>query len=137
MAESFRCTIVTPERQVFDEPVTYAAVPAWDGQVGIMAQRAPLLVKLGDGVLRVDFPQGGSRLFFIGGGFAQMKDDKLTVLTPESVPSEEVVQKDAQAQLQEAQAIVPSSEKEVVRQQRGIARAQALLELAGKSGGQG
>ncbi|MCX5661239.1 MAG: F0F1 ATP synthase subunit epsilon [Planctomycetota bacterium] len=135
MAETFRCTIVTPERQVFDEPVVYASIPAWDGQIGLMAQRAPLLAKLGDGILRLDFPQGGSRLFFVGGGFAQMKGDKLTVLTPEAVPAEEVVQKNAQAQLQEAQAIVPSTEKEALRQQRGIQRAQALLELSGKTGG--
>lgn len=134
MAESFRCTLVTPERQLLDEPVAYASIPGWDGQIGLMHQRAPLLVKLGDGLLRLDFAQGGSRWFFLGGGFAQMKNDKLTLLTPEAVAAEEVVQKDAEASLEEAQAIVPTSEPDFERRQRGLRRAQALLELATKAG---
>ena len=48
---AFQCVIVTPEAQVFDESVTQAIVPAHDGQIGILTDRAPLLVKLGVGAL--------------------------------------------------------------------------------------
>ena len=51
---SFQCTVVTPEQQVLDETVTQAILPAHDGQIGILTDRAPLLVKLGVGPLRLD-----------------------------------------------------------------------------------
>jgi F-type H+-transporting ATPase subunit epsilon len=77
---SFKCVIVTPEQQVLDETITQAILPAHDGLIGILTGRAPLLVKLGKGPLRVDLA-GGSRSFRIDGGVAQMKDNLLTVLT--------------------------------------------------------
>ena len=38
---AFKCIIVTPEQQALDESATQAIVPAWDGQVGILTDRAP------------------------------------------------------------------------------------------------
>ncbi len=129
MADTFRCSLVTPERQVLDETVTYASIPAWDGQIGLMHLRAPLLAKLGDGILRLEFVEGGTRWFFLAGGFAQMKDDKLSLLTQEAVAAEEVVRKDAEAALEKARAIPPTTDAEFERRQRGLRRAQSLLEL--------
>ena len=51
---SFQVVIVTPEQQVLDETVTQAILPAHDGQIGILTDRAPLLVKLGQGPLQLD-----------------------------------------------------------------------------------
>jgi len=131
VAETFRCTLVTPEKQVLDEQVTYASIPAWDGQIGLMHQRAPLLVKLGDGLLRLDVPTGGAKWFFIGGGFAQMKDDKLSIVTGEAAAPEEVVVADAQAALKEAEARVAVTDEDQTKKQRALTRARALIELAG------
>jgi hypothetical protein len=41
---SFQCTVVTPEQQVMDETVTQAILPAHDGQLGVLTNRAPILV---------------------------------------------------------------------------------------------
>ena len=78
---AFRCTVVTPEKQAFEASITQAIVPAHDGLIGILTHRAPLLVKLGIGPLRLDLPDGKKTHFLIDGGVAQMKDDKLTILT--------------------------------------------------------
>lgn len=78
---SFQCTLVTPEQQVMDGLITQAIVPAHDGLVGILTDRAPLLVKLGTGILRLDQPDKITREFKISGGVAQMKDNQLTILT--------------------------------------------------------
>ena len=67
---SFQCMLVTPEQQVLDETVQQAIVPAHDGLVGILTGRAPLLVKLGTGELRIDLPGGQKRYFFVDGGIA-------------------------------------------------------------------
>ena len=69
---AFQCVIVTPEAQVFDQQVTQAIVPAHDGLVGILTDRAPLLVKLGiNRIVCTLLPvfasrRTGSRTIFIG-----------------------------------------------------------------------
>ncbi|HEX4056042.1 MAG TPA: hypothetical protein VHX86_17400 [Tepidisphaeraceae bacterium] len=79
---AFSCVVVTPEQQILDESLTQAIIPASDGQLGILTYRAPLLAKLGKGRLRLDLASGQTRTFQIDGGIAQMKDNKLTILTP-------------------------------------------------------
>jgi F-type H+-transporting ATPase subunit epsilon len=78
---AFSCVVVTPEQQVLDESLTQAILPAADGLLGILTDRAPLLAKLGKGPLRLDLASGQKRFFQIDGGVAQMKDNKLTILT--------------------------------------------------------
>lgn len=78
---AFQCVLVTPEQQLLDETITQAILPAHDGLVGILTDRAPLLVKLGTGPLRIDQSGKPSRQFKVSGGVAQMKDNRLTILT--------------------------------------------------------
>src|SRR5438477_6115855 len=73
---AFQCTLVTPEQQVLDEKVTQVILPAHDGKIGILTDRAPLLVKLGAGALRLDLAVGQKRFLNIEGGIAQMKDNR-------------------------------------------------------------
>jgi F-type H+-transporting ATPase subunit epsilon len=78
---AFSCVVVTPEQQLLDEKLNQAIIPAEDGLLGILTDRAPLLAKLGKGPLRLDLSSGQSKTFNIEGGIAQMKDNKLTILT--------------------------------------------------------
>lgn len=79
---AFSCVLVTPEQQILDESLTQAVIPAADGLLGILTDRSPLLAKLGKGPLKLDLASGKTRHFQIEGGIAQMKDNKLTILTP-------------------------------------------------------
>lgn len=79
---AFECTVVTPEQQAFSNQVTQVILPAHDGKMGILTGRSPLLVKLAKGPLRLDPEKGPSVSLQIDGGIAQMKDNKLTILTP-------------------------------------------------------
>lgn len=128
---SFRCVIVTPEQQVLDESVTQAIVPAHDGLIGILTDRAPLLVKLGLGRLRLDLQGGQKRVFFIEGGVAQMKDNRLTILTNESVPADEIDAESARAEYAEAAARRATDPKSAEEREKQLARARAKQHLAG------
>ena len=55
---SFHCSVVTPERVVLETEARFVALPAHDGEVGILPGRAPLLVALGVGRLRVQSADG-------------------------------------------------------------------------------
>src|ERR1700753_3450024 len=87
---AFQCVVVTPEQQAFDAQVTQVILPAHDGMMGILTDRAPLLVKLGVGPLRVDLAGGQSKTYFIDGGIAQMKSNNLTILTNEATLPEDI-----------------------------------------------
>lgn len=78
---AFSCVVVTPEQQILDESLNQAIIPASDGLLGILTHRAPLLAKLAKGPLRLDLASGQKKVFQIDGGVAQMKENKLTILT--------------------------------------------------------
>lgn len=114
MAETFRCTLVTPEEQVLDDDVIYVTFPAWDGQVGIAPGRSPLLARVGIGSMRLDFPGGASRWYMLEGGFAQMLGDRLTILSDKSTPAETLIASDAARELEAALAM-PAADEEAIK----------------------
>jgi F-type H+-transporting ATPase subunit epsilon len=126
----FRCTVVTPDRQVLDETVTQAIVPGKDGKVGILTDRAPLLMKLGQGELRLDLSGGQHRSFYVQGGVAQVKDNKLTILTEEATPAAEIDLESARAELAEAEARKIPDQAAFDQRQKMLARARARIEMA-------
>ncbi len=87
--------------------------------------------KLGFGTMRLDGTGDGPDRLYIGGGFAQMKGDQLTLLTDEAQPVSEINVQDAQAALKEAEAFQPQDAAQTNRRQRDIQRAKALLKAAG------
>jgi F-type H+-transporting ATPase subunit epsilon len=127
---SFQCVIVTPEAQVLDETVTQVVVPAHDGEVGILTGRAPLLVKLGLGPLRIDLPGGQRRELFVEGGVAQMKDNRLTIVTNEAVPATTIDAEAARAELAEATAQRITDEASFADRQRRMQRARVMQDMA-------
>ena len=128
---AFQCVVVTPEQQALDVSASQVIVPAWDGEVGILTDRAPLLVKLGLGVMRVDVANGPSRKFMIDGGIAQMKGNRLTVLTKEAVAAEDVDVQSARAQYAEAEARIPTDAATREARTHQMRRARVQEELAG------
>ena len=127
---SFRCTVVTPEAPVLDEIVKQAIIPAHDGLIGIETGRSPMLAQLGLGALRVDLPNGEKRLYYIEGGVAQMKDNKLTILTQQAMTADEISATDARAEYAEASAMKNVDEAAFKERQRRLARARAMQHMA-------
>src|SRR5687768_9261358 len=128
---AFQCVLVTPEQQVLDEQVTQAILAAHDGLLGILTDRAPLLARLGMGPLRLDLANGQRRYFFIDGGVAQMKDNKLTILTNEATPASEIDAETARAEYAEAAARRATDPETAADRDRQMRRAKAKQELAG------
>ena len=129
---AFQCVVVTPEHQVLDESCSQVILPAFDGQIGILTDRAPLLAKLGIGVMRVDLASGQQRQYFVDGGIAQMKDNHLTILTTEAIPPEQINAETARAEYQEAVARRATDQKTAEQRQRALQRGRVKQEIAGK-----
>lgn len=105
--KSFHCKLVTPTAALVNDAVTYASVPAWDGLMGFLPGRAPMLGRLGTGELRLDYAdtektQGGTRSFVISGGILRMDNGHMTILAESAVPAEELTVSGAEAELKAA-----------------------------------
>ena len=115
---------------MLDEACSQVILPAHDGEIGILTDRAPLLAKLGVGVLRLDLQSGQKRSFFIDGGIAQMKNNRLTVLTTEATIPSDIDASEARAEFNEATARKITDEKSFNDRQRALARGRIKQELA-------
>jgi F-type H+-transporting ATPase subunit epsilon len=84
--KSFHVSVVTPEGSILEADALSAVFPAFDGQVGILPNHAPLLALLGIGELRVTRTDGREERLYVDQGFAQFVDDKLTLITEDAMP---------------------------------------------------
>jgi F-type H+-transporting ATPase subunit epsilon len=124
---AFKCTVATPEGLLFDNSANSATIPAHDGQVGILTDHAPILVKLGAGLLTID--GGGARTsYFISGGVAQMKDNVLTVLSDEAITTDKLDVESARKELAE---LANTGAGDLTSRSRRVTRARAVLRVAG------
>ena len=130
VAATFHCSIVTPTETVFDDQVDYVSFPAWDGQHGIMAGQSPLLSQLGIGAVRVDLSTGESRWYLLESGFAQVQGGALTLLTERATPAADLSVEQADAQLAEAAARIPTGGADIAAIERDQQRALATRALA-------
>jgi F-type H+-transporting ATPase subunit epsilon len=84
-APHLRVSVISPERTLFEGEADMVVVPAWDGELGVLRGHAPLLALLGEGPLRVRASDGEHR-FHIAGGFLQVANDVVTVLSEHAAP---------------------------------------------------
>jgi F-type H+-transporting ATPase subunit epsilon len=128
---TLQCVVVTPEHALLDEPADFVALPMYDGELGVLPGRAPLIGRLGYGELRVRRGNETHR-FYVDGGFAQVRANVVTVLTGHAMPASEVSAAAAEHALQEA--LKPASGEQMEVQLKQQARARAQLRMARHAG---
>lgn len=77
--EPLRCVVVSPERVVLERDASMVVLPAFDGEAGILPNHAPMVARLGAGELKLTH-KDGHQVLFLEGGFAQVRDNVVTVL---------------------------------------------------------
>ena len=104
-----QCVMVTPERALLDEQADFVALPMYDGELGVLPGRSPLIGRLGYGELRIRRGQE-TRRFFVDGGFAQVRANTVTVLTGRALKAEEIDAAEAERTLHETQPAAATPE---------------------------
>jgi F-type H+-transporting ATPase subunit epsilon len=127
-----RLVLVTPETTLVDEPVSALRFPLYDGQIGILPGRAPLIGRLGYGELNVTHVDGSSTSYFIDGGFVQVKENVVSLLTDRALTRDEINPAAAQEKLQEAVARIAHSDAEANARFRDQERARQMLAMTGR-----
>jgi len=130
---TFHCSVITPERAVLETDATFVAFPAHDGEVGILPNRAPLLYRMGIGELRVETPEG-KHVLFVAGGFAQMVENRLTLLTEQAKRIDEIDAAAVERALEEARSMPMVSETDFTARQNAVRSAEMQRHLLAKYG---
>src|ERR1051325_10774577 len=110
-----QCVVVTPEKALLDETVDAVVLPMFDGELGVLPGRAPMIGRLGCGELRT---QRGTQThrYFIDSGFAQVRSNVVTVLTARAIKAEDINVEAAKNELQKAHPVLVTEEARVADQ---------------------
>jgi F-type H+-transporting ATPase subunit epsilon len=97
--------IVTPEARVYSDTIDTVVIPTVDGEIGILPGHIPLLTQVEHGELRVS--KGAQTLYLaIGGGFAQIDGDKVSVLAERAISEEHIDENAVEAALKRAEQAI-------------------------------
>ena len=80
-----KVSVVSPEATLYEGEATSVVAPAFDGEVGILPSHAPMITVLGQGTLRVEGATPAR--FVVKGGFVQVVDDIVRVVTEQAKPA--------------------------------------------------
>src|SRR5437773_5348830 len=129
MADAITCTVVTPEQTALEAKADFVALPLFDGEIGIAANHSPLIGRLGYGEMRIK--AGGQTVaYYVDGGFVQVADNVVAVLTNRAVPAKNLDPAAAATQLQAALQQPANSPELFETRDRKIAQARAQIRTA-------
>jgi F-type H+-transporting ATPase subunit epsilon len=123
VADTINVDVVSAEGEIFSGPAKMVFVPASEGDIGIAPRHAPLLTLLRAGEVRVQTPEGGEHLIYVGGGVLEIQPKKVTVLADTALRAKDI---------DEAAAIAAKQRAEEALKDKvdAISQAEALAELA-------
>lgn len=127
--------VITPERILLDEPVQSVSLTALDGSMGILPRHANMVSALDVGVLEYRDASGKSVPLFVGGGFAEVRDNTVRVVAPVGEQAEQIdderareSEKRARERLDSAHAS-GASDIDTLRAQAALRRALARMRV--------
>ncbi|MDE3084055.1 MAG: ATP synthase F1 subunit epsilon, partial [Verrucomicrobiota bacterium] len=101
--------IVTPEAQVYSDTIDSVVIPTVEGEIGILPGHISLLTQVDYGELRVT-KGNATQLLVVGGGFAQVLADKVSVLAESAVREEKIDEHAVEAAIKRAEEALKGKE---------------------------
>lgn len=136
MAETITLRVITPESIVLDTSTSSVRLPGVDGSIGVLPRHAPMVAALGIGSL--SYREGGAdRPVFVSGGFAEVRDDTIRVISSASEPREEIDVDRARRAAERARERLRTGQRtegepfDLLRAEAALRRAMMRLSIAG------
>ena len=130
---TLQCVVVTPEKTLLDETVDFVSLPLYDGELGVLPGRSPLIGRLGYGELRTKLGETVHR-YYVDGGFAQIRDNVVTVLTNRALAATAIDPAAAARELEQVQDKRALSDQDFAEKSRAVARARAMIRVGRHKG---
>lgn len=130
MAEKFKLTIVTPDREFFNEEADMVEFNTTEGEIGVYAGHAPLTVIVKPGILTIT--QGNAvRNAALHAGFVQILPQEITILAEIIEWPGEIDEARAEAARQRAEGrLAERSGIDVARAEAALMRSIARINAA-------
>jgi F-type H+-transporting ATPase subunit epsilon len=122
MARDFALSVVAPDRSVVEERASSIVAPGVEGYFGVLAGHEPMIAAIQTGILEYIDPTGNRHFVAIGGGFAEVTPDHVTILADKAEKSAEIDIAEAERQLEEARRTLRG-------ESTGMSKEQATEEL--------
>ncbi len=137
MAEQIKLEIVTPDKMVLSEDVDIMVATAAEGEFGVLSGHIPFLTTLQTGELR--YRQANSLHYVaVSGGFAEVSDDKVTILAESAEHGREIDLDRAQSARERAEQRIAQTrevEMDFIRAEAALRRAVVRIKVAEKHSG--
>jgi len=101
MAREFTLAVVSPDQSVVEQLVTSVVAPGTEGYFGIQAGHISLVAALKPGLLEYK-ANNQTGYIYVGGGFAEVRPDKMTVLADEASLASDISVEKAEQMLERA-----------------------------------
>ena len=134
MADTFELKLLTPQREVFDEPVAQVTAQGALGQFGVLPDHVAFLTSLDPGPLTIRTPVGNEQTLAVKSGYAEVRDNVMTVLADDALPIDRIDAATARADLEQCEAALaaaPFGHPEHERLRQEVLWAEVRIELAG------
>jgi F-type H+-transporting ATPase subunit epsilon len=125
------CTVVTPEQTLYDQPAEFVAMMLFDGEVGIASGHTPMIGRLGCGEMRIRRGGETDRLY-VEGGFVEVLNDVVSVLTQKAMRAAEIDEAVAREQLQSAQSRRAATPEAMAQRDRVVEQSRAQIRVASR-----
>ena len=131
---SLQVCIMTPDRIFWNDQAEEIILPTNTGQMGVLANHAPLITALDIGVMLIRTKKNWTSLALMG-GFALVKQNQITVLVNEAESSETIEAEQAENAFNEAKTQLDQAEgqKQKVEANFVFKRARARYQVVKKS----
>ena len=126
---SLNVRVITPDKVVWDAMAEELILPSSTGQLGILTDHAPLLTALDIGVMRLKVDGNWTSIVLME-GFAEVEDNKITILSNGAEAGANIDLRDAQAELEKVTLLVDqaSTKKEKIEATLELRKAKARLQ---------
>jgi F-type H+-transporting ATPase subunit epsilon len=130
MAREITLSIVAPDKEIATEQVTGVIAPGTEGYFGVQAGHVPLVAALRPGLLEYVSNDGRRHYVYVGGGFAEVRPDRVTILADEAQRAPEVDLERAQEDVELARQALRgegqmTTEEATLEVERALARLKA------------
>lgn len=134
MANTMRFEFIAQDHIVFQGDVEMVIAPGANGTLGILPRHAPLMTVIVPGELIVKLPGNQERYFAVGGGFMEVRPDKVTLLARSGESAEQIDLQRALEARKRAEALLAqiprSSEERRQLMEQALIRSKVRLKVA-------
>jgi len=126
---SLNVRVITPDKVVWDAMAEELILPSSTGQLGILTDHAPLLTALDIGVMRLKSDAGWTSIVLME-GFAEVEDNKVTILCNGAEEGSTIELATAQEELEKVTLLVDEAKtkKEKIEATIELRKAKARLQ---------